>query len=357
MTMTRVALITLFATACAMPAFAQTAAPQLSLDEAVALAIANNRRVANAALEVDQRSHDVESARATRLTVEYEVKRLYFAILQTESAIEAASHSLTLLHELSRVVADRVVQRTALDGDAYAVDVRLARAAAERDALINAAANQKEQLNQLLGRDIQTAFVTAGVPSGDPVIDDAAAVHTRALAARPDVRQARARLQQAELARQRARTDYLPDVSLALSYISPIIIDGAPRHIATAGVQLQWEPFDWGRRSHTVASRGLAVQQAANALREQEDQARLEVNARVRKLADATREVQVAALAQRAARETSRVRAAQYRVNAALLSDVLQAAASQAEGDHQYVQALAALWVARAEFERAIGEE
>ena len=262
-----------------------------------------------------------------------------------------------MLRELQRVVGDRLVQRTALDSDAMNVDTRLARAEAGRAALIDTVTGQKEQLNQLLGRDIQTAFVTAGIPSGDPATGDVGSVHTRALASRSDVRQARVRLQQAEIARRRARAEFLPDVSLALSYVSPMNIEGAPRHIATAGVQLKWEPFDWGRRARMIASRSMSVQQAANALRDQEDRARLEVNAAARKLAEAGRDLHVAALSQRAARETSRVRTVQYRVQSALLSDVLQAASAQAEADHHYTQALASLWVARAEYERALGED
>lgn len=440
--MVRTASIVLVAVVTAATATAQTA---LTVDDAVVAALAHNRRIANAGLEVDKATQEVlsartrrlpqfsieaqmsqllrpidvffpqgtfgmypgigpipatdtslrtaatptylftaqatqplsqlyrigldiklsaasqelerETARASRITLEYDVKRLYFSIVQTESAIDAAAHSLAVLRELQRVVGDRLIQRTALDSDAMNVDVRLARADAERGALIDTVAGQKEQLNQLLGRDIQTAFVTAGVPGGDPTIADVESVQTRALASRSDIRQARVRLQQAEIAQRRARAEFLPDVSLALSYVSPMNIEGAPRNIATAGVQLKWEPFDWGRRARAVASRSLSVQQAANVLRDQEDRARVEVNTAIRKLAEAGRDLHVAALSQRAARETSRVRTVQYRADSALLSDVLQAAAAQAEADHHYTQALASLWVARAEYERALGED
>ena len=149
----------------------------------------------------------------------------------------------------------------------------------------------------------------------------------------------------------------MPDVSLALSYLSPMNIDGAPRNIASVGVQFQWEPFDWGRRSRTVASRQIGVQQAANALRDEEDRAVIEVGAQYRRLTEARMSLRVAALAQEQAREISRVRADQYRVQAVLLSDVLQAAAAQADAENQFQQAIAGLWLARAEFERALGEE
>jgi outer membrane protein TolC len=46
-----------------------------------------------------------------------------------------------------------------------------------------------------------------------------------------------------------------------------------------------------------------------------------------------------------------------YEVQAALLSDVLQVQTSVVETDHQYQQALVAFWTARAEFEKALGED
>lgn len=442
--MTRGVVVAMLVVVAATPARAQSGAP-LTLDDAVATAVAHNRRVANANLEVNKAEADVQSvrsgrlpqfavetqlsqllrpvdvrfpqgafgvypgigpmpaadsvvrtpagpamlfnaqvtqpltglhrinldarlseaslalerevARSAKLTVIYDVKRLYYALVRSTSAIAAADHSLTMLRELRRVVGDRVMQRTALDSDALGVDVRLARAEMQRATLVNAAAGQKEQLNQLLGRAIDTPFEVAGVPGGDPGAEDAAAAHARALESRPDVRQARVRLQQAEISRRRARAEFMPDVSLALSYLTPMNIDGAPRNIASAGVQLQWEPFDWGRRSRTVAARALEVQQATHAVSDEEDRARMEINAALRSLAEARAALRVAMLGQDAARETSRVRQAQYRMQSALLADVFQAAASQADADDEYLRALAAMWSARAELERVIGED
>ena len=73
-----------------------------------------------------------ETARATRLTVGYEVKRLYYSILQNESALEATAHSAAMLKELGRVVGNRVIQNAALKSDALDVDTRLARVEQQR---------------------------------------------------------------------------------------------------------------------------------------------------------------------------------------------------------------------------------
>jgi outer membrane protein len=62
-------------------------------------------------------------------------------------------------------------------------------------------------------------------------------------------------------------------------------------------------------------------------------------------------------MAQVAVREKLRVKTNQYQVQAALLPDVLQLRAEQANSDDHYRQALLAFWTAKADFEHAVGEE
>ena len=218
-------------------------------------------------------------------------------------------------------------------------------------------ASQKEQLNQLIGREVQTPFDVLDVPDMTIEEVDLAIAQGRAMESRPDVKQARIRVQQAELARKVAKADLLPDVGLAVTYYSPLNIDGAPRQIATAAIQAQWEPWDWGRKGRTVASKDLDIRQARNGVREAEDHAVLEVNSRFRGLEAARAQLRAARISQDVARENARVRVTQYDVQAALLADVLQTQAALADSDNQYQQALVAFWNARAEFERALGEE
>lgn len=326
---------------------AQVTQPLTQLHE-----IALNVRVTEAAHALAR-----ESERSARLTVAYEVKRLYYSVLQNESALSATDYSVAMLRELGRVVGNRVMQKAALRADVLDVDTRVARLEQQRLGLVNAIASQKEQLNQLLGRDVRTPFETAGVPDGDLAAADLDVATARAIDSRPELRQARLKIEQAQTAHRIAKADRLPDVAIAFSYLAPMNIEGAPRNIASIGLQLEWEPFDWGRKSRAVAARQLSVQQAELALRDQSDRVLLEVGAQYRRLNEARMALRVAGITQEQARETSRVRADQYRVQAALLADVLQAAAAQADADHQYQQALAGLWLARAEFERALGEE
>src|SRR6185295_11938461 len=106
--------------------------------------------------------------------------------------------TLALLHELDRVVVTRIAQQTALKGDGLTVQSRLAQTELTRLTLRHNLLSQKEQLNQLLGRDLRTAFEVMDVP--DTLVEEVAleTAQTRAMDARPDVKQARVKLQQAE---------------------------------------------------------------------------------------------------------------------------------------------------------------
>ena len=311
----------------------------------------------NVRLTEASREYERERARDARLGLVDEIRRLYYGIAQSRSALEASDHRLTMLRELDRLVTVRMAQQVALKGDGLTVQTQIAQTELTRLSLAHGLASQKEQLNQLIGRDLRTPFDVVDIPDATIEEVDLEVAQSRAIEARPDIRQSRVKLQQAELARRVARADYLPDVGLAVSYISPINIDGAPRQIATAAIQASWEPWDWGRKGRAAASKDLDIRQARNLLHDTEERAVLDINSRFRKLEEARAQVRAARIGQDSARENARVRVTQYEVQAALLSDVLQTQATMADSNSQYQQALTAFWSARADFERALGEE
>ena len=298
-----------------------------------------------------------EHLRSQRLSVTNSVKRLYFAILQTESALDTTDQAIALYRELDRTLQVRVAQKVALRSDALDVQFRLAKEQLTKTTYENTLANQKEQLNQLLGRDVRTDFVVEPVSSLSISEIDLNAARTRALDNRPDVREARLKVEQADLDRRAKKAERIPDLSVAVSYSSYFNIDVMPTNLATAGVQLKWEPFDWGRKGRELASKTHAVEQARLAVRDVEDEVVVDVNTRFRTLAEKRALLNVAQMAQAASREKLRVKTNQYQVQAALLPDVLGLRAEQASSDDNYQQALLAFWTAKADFENAVGEE
>jgi outer membrane protein TolC len=313
----------------------------------------------NLNVQLTEAAHEYnrEQLRDARLAVADEIRRLYFSIAQSRSAIDANDHTLALLQELDRAVGRRLTQKVALKVDAMNVQSKLAQAELDRLSLEQTMTSQKEQLNQLIGRDLRTPFDVLDLPEVTIAEIALETAQTRALDARPDIRQARVKLQQAELGRRVARTDYLPDAQLSVSYLSPLTIEGAPHQIASAALQVKWEPFDWGRKGRAVVNKDLEIRQAQNSVRETEERALLEINGQFRRLELARAQVRAARITQDAGRERARITVAQYETQAALFSDVLQAESSLADLDKQYRQALAGFWTARADFERALGEE
>src|SRR5258707_6456993 len=92
------------------------------------------------------------------------VKKTYYATLQTRSALSSVEEALKSYKELDKVTGDYVVQQTSLKADLLVVQTRLAKVEYEQLELTNQLATQKEQLNTLLGRAVDTLFEVAGVP-------------------------------------------------------------------------------------------------------------------------------------------------------------------------------------------------
>jgi len=287
-----------------------------------------------------------------------QVKKAYYAILQTKSGLSSVEEALRSYKELDKVTGDQVMQQVSLRADLLTVQTRLAKVEYEKLELSNQLATQKEQLNTLLGRDISTSFEVAGVPEFTAFETDLAAARKTAVERRPELEQARLAIEQATLDRRIKKSEYIPDVSAGFVYLTPRNYPAViPKNFANVGVAVTWEVFDWGRKKHQLAEKEKAVEQAKNGLKETEDQVLIDVGDKLRKLQQSGQALRVAKLAESSAKENLRVSTGRYKFQAVMLSDVLQSQASLAEATHDYQSALLAFWTAKAEFEKAVGED
>ena len=297
---------------------------------------------------------------ATEQALVNDVKRAYYAVLQTEGAARAAEESVKLYRELDRVTGEYVVQQVALKTDLMDVQTRVAKAEYEVLVLNNTLSGQKEQLNNLLGRDVRTEFsVTDAVETVQIAMreTDLAEARKRALDQRPEIREARLRLQQATLERRAKKSEFIPDVSLTYNYVATFNYSNfVPRSVSGVGIQVEWEVFDWGRKKNELKEKNRSIAQADNTVLETESRVLMEVNAKYRTLQESCQLIRIAKLAQTTARANVQVAAYKYRLDAVLLKDVLQAQTSLANADYDYQKALLSFWTAKADFEKAIGE-
>ncbi len=297
-----------------------------------------------------------QEVRKQRFALVQRVRSLYYAALDAEATLTASRDAIAFYKEMDRLTGELLSQQAALKSDNLDVRARLAKE--EYDALTqeNRLAQMKEQLNVEMGRDVNLDFRLAPVPEVSTLESNLAAAREQAVAMRPELRSAQLKIQQAEQDRKIKRAEYIPEVSLAFNYLSPFNIEVLPKNIASVGLQLTWEPWDWGRRKREVQEKSRAKEQAEIAARETEARILIEVSQAHRKLREARALVGVARSSQESAQEKMRVAKNRFAEQAVLYKDVLQAQNENAQALKSYQQAVLAYWSARADFEKAIGE-
>ena len=311
-------------------------------------------------IEQAKLGQDIERERL-RLVKQFaidQVRQTYYALLQKQSSLESIRESITSYRELDRVTSDNVAQQVSLKSASLDVKTRLAKAEYEALNISNELATQKEQLNNLLGRDVRTEFRVNPVPNVNGFPADLESARNRALQQRPEIREAELKVRQADVERRIKKSEYIPDVSAAFLYMTFRNFDEIiPKNLASAGLTMKWEVFDWGRKRDQLSEKDKAIEQAKDGSREVENRVLIDVSDKFRKLQQTRQAFVVAQLAGETARENLRVNTNKYKFTAALMSDVLESQSTLAEANHQLQQALLGYWTAQAEFEKALGED
>jgi len=299
-----------------------------------------------------------EEVRSKQQATVNEVRRLYYGILQAESGKQSLQETVDFLRQLKRDADNDVLQKVSLQTDALKVKAQLAQAEYELLRLEDPLQTQKQQLNRLMGRDVDTPFEVDPLSPANSDLPDLKESCARALEARPEVRLARLQLQKATLDRRIANVARIPDVSLSVTTLATANLTNAlPTHLSGVGIQVNWDVFDWGRKRKDVEEKRQAEEQASLQLKDAEAAVIIDVSHQYRRLVEARKELEVARMAQSAARESLRVTTNQFTQKRVLLSDVLKVQSSLADSDHRFTQALLDLATTQADFEKAIGED
>jgi outer membrane protein len=312
-------------------------------------------------LAIDEQKLDVDLSRQKyeqkRQSLVADVKQAYYSVLQTESALDAATATVKQYKETDRVVLDYIAQRSVLQSSSLDVKAKLAQAQYQIIQLDNTLQTQKERLNFLMGRDLDVPFRTQQVPPEQPEEIDLKLARQTALSQRPEIKEAEIDTRRAEYDRKLAKSQYIPDIGAAFHYTSPFNTSILPENIASAGFEMRWEPFEWGRRRDEVKQKDVVVEQSKYQLDETRSQVLLDVDSNFRKLAESRALLAVAEAARAAANEKLREVNDKFRQSAVLLRDVLDQEAAVATANNEYEESLLAFWSAKANFDKALGEE
>jgi outer membrane protein TolC len=299
-----------------------------------------------------------EQLRLKRQSTRNEVRRLYYGIAQAESGRRRLQTTLDFLRQLDRETSQQAAQRVALRADLLSVEANLAQAEYELLKLDDPIQTQREQLNRLIGRDVDTPFEVDPSSAADvePLsLRDASA---QALESRPEIRLARIQVRKAEVDRRIKSAERIPDISLSLAALKTVNFSSVlPSSVSSVGIQATWDVFDWGRKRSQVEAKRDAEAQARLDLKETEALVLSDVGHQYRRVIEARKELELAKAMQSSSEELLRVTRNRFTQREALLSDVIKVQSSLAEADHRFTQALLDLATSQADFERAIGKE
>lgn len=313
-------------------------------------------RLAARAAEAGRQVAAAELA-AARLELAGAVRELYFGLLESGAARRAGEAALDRLRELVRRTEAEAAQRTVLAADLLEARLALASREHQQRQLENLEASRREELLRLLGRPLAADLELAELPPPAELEGDLEAARAAALARRPDLEAARRRAEQAALAAKAEQAGRWPELSLALQYLAPYQVDPLPDHIASLGLQLSWEPWDWGRRRQEARGREAAARAARAVVEEAEGRVATEVGRAFRRLGEARSGVELARLGVELAAERAQVAQARFDQQSAQVADLLAAEASVAEAEARATASRLELFSAHSAFRRTLAED
>jgi outer membrane protein TolC len=294
----------------------------------------------------------------TRLEVVDRVRQAYYAVVQAQSELDSLQASLPYYEETKRLATVNIRKETILESDLLGADTQVLKT---RNAISDAkdqVATASEKLNDIMGRDIHTAFRVPDISSADSEVETPEALEEQAVKNRPDLKKAKLQVQQAHYDARAKKAEYIPDVSFGVVYATTANFQNAlPTNIAVVGMQLNWEPWDWGRKRKEYAAKQVKEEQAKVAVGETERSVLLEVRTATRQLENTRRQLALSDATERTARQKLKEVQEQFKREAALSKDLFFAQSDLASADGRQQQALAAFWQARANLKKAIGEE
>ena len=259
--------------------------------------------------------------------------------------------------ELDRVVMQYLSQETALQSDSLDVKAKLAQEQYKVFQLQDTEQTQKEQLNNLLGRDIDTPFRVEQVPAAAPEESELKIAQQTALSQRSEIKQAEITVKQAEYDRRLAKAQIHSGrrrgvplfVSVQCRDSSQECGERRRRNklgaVGLGPAQRRHQPKASGAGSIALPTHRHASE-SADGCEQQVSQAGRDPHADNRDASGAKGGNGEAAGSHR-----------EVRAEVGLLRDVLQQQAATASANSDYQQAILAFWAARADFEKSLGED
>jgi outer membrane protein len=293
-----------------------------------------------------------------RVDIAYQTAETYLGALQAQTLGQIARATLQQLDADIQHAKIRLQAGTMQQVDVLRLDAERARIEQQLLSADTTALGARRRLAMLLGMPDGTELALVDIdttPPALPFTEDEAV--SRARRDRAEARVAEANRHSAELGVSVARANYFPSISLQGVYSHAINAAsfGTASDSAYIGLTLDWNVWDWGKRTAEVDGSRALSRQAALAQAQIVDQIAVDTRARwqAARTAHATLEVTARGLA--AATEAQRLQSAKFKSGAATTVEVIDVETALANAKAQAAIARYQYLVAWMALSRAVG--
>ena len=300
--------------------------------------------------------------RAARADLVLETKQAYWSLVTARESERVLREALRAYDAHLVDARNRERFGMAARNEVLAVEVERDRSELERLRAEADAEAADANLQRLLALDpathVEPSEPLSAAPAPRPELESLVA---EAQAARPERKAIAARVAAADAAAEAERGARLPQLALSggYSYANPnrdIVPPTADwKDTWDVGVGLSWSVFDGGKRSASEARARAQADAVRERLRELDRSIRLEITERVLELRTAQARLAVSERSVVSAAESRRVAADRYREGVIPSSELLDAELAQERAELTRTQAHAALRLAAAGLDRAVG--
>lgn len=309
----------------------------------------------NAVMRADADIARTQAGRA-RVEIAAKVKELYYALLGLQAKRSAAKAAIVAAEERLKEGRDAADTGTVLEVKALQAQAVLLESKQAYLTLDIQIEDASVEFDELLGLELDTQPLLVQPEKGAPiaVLED---LLKKALAKNPELLAARQTVEKAHHAISAAKAEYIPDVGLFAQHIYQNGVPFLASNNAVFGVRLNYNLFDWGKRSGVVHEREAQLAQAEIESQRIERRIRIDMGKAYRRVQRTAGLVSVAQEAMNARREALRITKDQFELGLCGRAAYEEANASAAAADADVAAAAYQTAAAEAELDRLAGSE
>ena len=309
---------------------------------------------ANQVAAADRRVTEAELAKGEDEVI-LGVYQLYYGLLAARKQIDAVHAEIAAAEEALREARHAVDAGNVLEVAVMGARADLLRGKHALLASEDQVADLTAEMNSLLGLplDMELELATVGISTAGPVAREQ--YLGLALAQNPDVRAAKETVAKARAGLSAARYEYIPDIGAFARHTYQHGVPFLSHSFGTAGLQMTWNIFDWGKRKGVVGQRDALLVQAEENLHRVTDRVSVDVGKAYRKLERTELMISVATEALALRRESQRLSGDQLKAGVISEARNTQAVAATRQAELEELQARLAHELALAEVRRVAG--